>query len=229
MAIRCMVVDDEPLAMQLICDYIVKTPSLQLVHFTTSPVEALQFINTGEIDLVFLDIQMPELTGINFLKLVQNKCKTILITAYQDYAIEGYEHNVIDYLLKPVTLERFLLSVQKAEERLNTQITKDDTDFIFVKTEYKIQKINFAEILYLEGLRDYAAIHTVNGKILSLQPMRLFEEKLPQHLFIRIHRSYIVSIGKINYIEKNRVVINNHFLPIGDTYKEALLKKISAV
>lgn len=224
-----MVVDDEPLALQLICDYVLKIPSLHLVHYTTNAIEALQFINDEKIDLVFLDIQMPELNGINFLKLAQNKCKAILITAYQEYALEGYEHNVIDYLLKPVTLERFLLSVQKAEERLSRQIKKSNADFLFVKTEHKLQKINYADILYIEGLRDYAAIHTTQGKILTLQPMRLFEEKLPQNLFSRIHKSYIVSFSRIDYIEKNRVVINNQFLPVGDTYKEALLKKISAV
>ena len=134
MAIRFMVIDYEPLAMQLICDYVLKSPTLQLVHYTTNPLEGLQYINEGKADLVFLDIQMPELTGINFLKIIQNKCKAVLITAYQDYAIEGYEHNVIDYLLKPVTLERFLQCTQKITERIDPQ-TKKDTDFIFVKTE----------------------------------------------------------------------------------------------
>ena len=229
MPISCMVVDDEPLAMQLICDYVLKMPALHLVHYTTNPIEALQWIQDGKIDLVFLDIQMPEITGINFLKLTQDKCKSILITAYPDYALEGYEHNVVDYLLKPVTFERFLIAAQKATEKINADLKKDDAEFLFVKTEHKIQKINFSDILYLEGLRDYSAIHTLSGKILSLQPMRFFEEKLTKYNFIRIHKSYIISLAKINYIEKNRVVINNQFLRIGETYKDALLKKIGAV
>ena len=227
--LKTIVVDDEPLALQLICDYVLKTTSLQLIQYTTNPIDALQYLSENNVDLVFLDIQMPELGGINFLKLMKQKTKAILMTAYQDYALEGYEHDVIDYLLKPVTYERFLAAVQKAQQRIASSVKGEEPSYFFVKTEYKIQKIDYADILYLEGLRDYVAIHTTQGKILSLQPMRLFEEKLPPKEFIRIHKSYMIAVHKINYIEKSRVVIHNQFLPIGDNYREKLLKKINAM
>jgi two-component system LytT family response regulator len=232
--IRCMVIDDEPLALQLISDYVLKAPALELVYQTTNPVEALPWAFENKVDVVFLDIHMPELSGMNFLKLVQNKCKVVLITAYHDYALEGYEHDVIDYLLKPVTLERFMMAVHKITERINpmhADIANNAVvaDHIFVKTEYKIQKIDCENILYLEGLRDYVAIHTTKGKILSLQSMRTFEERLPANDFIRIHKSYIVAIKQINFLEKNRVVIQDQYLPVGDTYKDALLQLIRAV
>jgi DNA-binding LytR/AlgR family response regulator len=177
---------------------------------------------------------MPELSGMNFLKLVQNHCKVVLITAYHDYALEGYEHDVIDYLLKPVTLERFMVAVHKITERMthlpaNNISVAFAVDHIFVKTEYKIQKINFADILFLEGLRDYVAIHTTKGKILSLQSLRTFEERLPFNNFLRIHKSYIIAIKQINFLEKNRVVILDQYLPVGDTYKEGLLRSIQAI
>lgn len=224
-----MVVDDEPLAMQLVCDYVSQTPGFELVRYTTNPVDALQIVREEKIDLIFLDVQMPELNGLNFIKLLNNQCKVILITAYQDYALDGFEHDVIDYLLKPVALSRFLMAAGKAKERLQNVAKEGAPNYLFVKTEYKIQKINLNDIFYLEGLRDYVAIHTSSGKVLSLQPMRLFEEKLPTGSFIRIHKSYIVAISKINFIQKNRVLVHNQYLPIGQSYKDDLLKKISAL
>ena len=232
--IRCMVIDDEPLALKLIADYVVKAPALELVHQNTNPVEALPWALENKVDVVFLDIHMPELSGMNFLKLVQDKCKVVLITAYQNYALKGYEHDVIDYLLKPVTLERFIRTVNKIIDRIDLPAASDADkesvgDHIFVKTEYKIQKIDLADILFLEGLRDYVAIHTTKGKILSLQSMRTFEERLPASEFIRIHKSYIIAIGHISFLEKNRVIIQDQHLPVGDTYKEALLKCLKAI
>jgi DNA-binding LytR/AlgR family response regulator len=229
-----MVIDDEPLALQLISDYVLKSAALELVHQSANPVEALPWVFENKVDLVFLDIHMPELSGMNFLKLVQNHCKVVLITAYHDYALEGYEHDVIDYLLKPVTLERFMVAVHKITERMthlpaNNISVAVAVDHIFVKTEYKIQKINFADILFLEGLRDYVAIHTTKGKILSLQSLRTFEERLPSNNFLRIHKSYIIAIKQINFLEKNRVVIQDQYLPVGDTYKEGLLRSIQAI
>jgi two-component system LytT family response regulator len=227
--VKCLVVDDEPLALQLIASYISRCANLELMHYTSNPVEALDWINAKKVDLIFVDIQMPELSGINLLKIAGNTCKSVLVTAHKQYALEGYEHNVIDYLLKPVTFERFLSCVQKINERFqpaNLEVTSPDSniDFLFVKTEHKLRRINFSEILYLEGLRDYVAIHTLTGKILSLESMRSFENRMPQGKFIRIHKSYIISISKIEHIEKNAVFINKIQVPIGQLYKANLLK-----
>jgi len=225
--IRCIVVDDEPLPVKLLGDYINKTPGLQLVLKTTRVLEALQYVQDGKADLVFLDIQMPELTGIQFIKIIRGACKVILTTAYSQFAAESYEHDVVDYLLKPITFERFSVAVQKAKKRLQEDVktipvTAPAADHIFVKTEYRIQKINLADILFIEAMRDYIAFHTPVGKVLSLDSMRNMEEVLPQPQFIRIHKSYIINKNNINFIERNRVVINNQYLPVGDTYKQNL-------
>lgn len=225
--IRCIVVDDEPLPVKLLGDYIDKTPGLQLVLKTTHVLDALQYVQDGKADLVFLDIQMPELTGIQFIKIIRGACKVILTTAYSQFAAESYEHDVVDYLLKPITFERFSIAVQKAKKRLledakPTLVTAPSADHIFVKTEYRIQKINLADILYIEAMRDYIAFNTPAGKVLSLDSMRNMEEILPRQQFIRIHKSYIINKNNIDFIERGRVVINNQYLPVGDTYKQNL-------
>lgn len=225
--IRCIVVDDEPLPVKLLGDYIDKTPGLQLVLKTTHVLEALQYVQDGKADLVFLDIQMPELTGIQFIKIIRGACKIILTTAYSQFAAESYEHDVVDYLMKPITFERFSIAVQKAKKRLQEEAKPAQTaapaaDHIFVKTEYRIQKINLADILYIEAMRDYIAFHTPAGKVLSLDSMRNMEEVLPQPPFIRVHKSYIINKNNIDFIERGRVVINNQYLPVGDTYKQNL-------
>lgn len=230
--IRCIVLDDEPLAVKLLADYIAKTPGMELVLATTHVFDALQSVQDKKCDLLFLDIQMPELTGIQFMKIIRNSCHIILTTAYQEYAFEGFEHDVIDYLLKPITFERFMTAVQKAKMRISegvvtTAIQKDD--HIFIRTEYRIQKINLADIFFIEGLRDYIAFHTSTGKILSLESMKHMEEVLPQDQFIRSHKSYIINKNKIDFIEKGRLVINKIDLPIGDMYKEKLMAGIRIV
>lgn len=235
--IRCIIVDDEPLAVALLADYVSKTPGLQTVLRTTHVLEALQAVQEDKADLLFLDIQMPELTGIQLMKIIRKKCKVILTTAYAQYAMEGYEHDVVDYLLKPVTLDRFLISVEKAKDRirLSTPPLVDNTaevsapvrqDHIFIKTEYRIQRVDLSDINYIEALRDYIAIHISAGKILSLESMRHMEELLPESRFIRIHKSYIVNRDKIDYLERGRVVIGKEHLPMGDTYKEKVKLKL---
>ena len=179
---KCLVVDDEPLALHILEDYISKLPFLQLVKATTNPIEALTLVQGGGIDLVFLDVQMPELTGIQFLKIANGKTRVILTTAYSQYALEGYELDVVDYLLKPIAFDRFYKAVQKAQAALNTGVTapvkeepaqKDlQTDFIFVKTEYKIQKVYLHDILFIEGLKDYISIYTPTERIITLQIMK---------------------------------------------------------
>ena len=228
--LRTIVVDDEPLAMQLIADYVRKTPGLELVFHTTKVLEALQWVQEGKADLVFLDIQMPELTGIQFMKIVRNSCQIIITTAYSEYAVEGYEYDVVDYLLKPVTFERFLIAVNKAMAKstvVQSQNVPVQPSYIFVKSEYRVQKINLADILYIEALRDYIAIYTSAAKILSLDSMKNMEAMLPEKEFIRIHKSYIINRSKIDFIERGKVVIGKNYLAVGETYREKFMKEIS--
>lgn len=234
-SIRCIIVDDEPLAVTLIADYVKKTEGLELVLTTTQVLDALHAVQQGKADLLFLDIQMPELSGIQFMKIIRNSCKVILTTAYTEYAMEGYEHDVVDYLLKPVTFERFMVAVQKAKERLQASATAvtepapEKPDHIFIKTEYRVQKINLDDIYYIEALRDYIGIHTSTGKILSLESMRNMEAVLPAAQFIRIHKSYIINKQKIDYLERGKVVIQQQYLPVGDTYREKFMAQLPIV
>ena len=230
--IRCIVVDDEPLAVELLADYLQKTPGMQVVLKTTHVLDALHSVQQGKADLLFLDIQMPELTGIQFMKIIRNACPVILTTAYAEYAMEGYEYDVVDYLLKPVTFERFMVAVDKAKRRLDQSTPKEmpqPVEHIFIKTEYRIQKIDLNDILYIEALRDYIAIHTPVGKILSLESLRNMEEILPATHFIRIHKSYIINQNKIEFLERGKVVINKQYLPIGETYREKFLSRIKMI
>ncbi len=232
--IRCLVVDDEPLALDILEDYISKVPFLTLVKTTTSAIEGLSLVQSDAIDLVFLDVQMPELTGIQFLKIINGKCDVILTTAYSQYALDGYELDVVDYLLKPIAFDRFYKAAQKvlqnsgntnspAPEVLSVQ---KNHDFIFVKTEHKIQKIYLDDILYIEGLKDYISIFTKSERIITLQNMKKMEESLPSKSFIRVHKSYIIALGKIESIERSRIQIGEKIIPIGDTYREYFFKQI---
>ncbi|GAB3955481.1 LytTR family DNA-binding domain-containing protein [Spirosoma harenae] len=245
---RCLIVDDEPLAHAVLSDYITKVPFLKLVGATNSPIDALTRVQQGEVDVVFLDIQMPELTGMQFMRLVQrgpqgNHCRVILTTAYSEYALEGYEHDVVDYLLKPISFERFYRAVQKLlaapgnpfPEAIDTgpnsqppfpSATESVKEFIFVKTEYRLQRIGLAEIQYCEGLKDYVSIYTTTERILALQTMKTMEEKLPTHQFVRVHKSYIVALNRIGSIERNRIYVGKSVIPIGDTYRESFYRLI---
>jgi len=234
--IRCLIVDDEALALHILEDYISKIPFLQLVKATTNPIEALTLVQEKEVDLVFLDVQMPELTGIQFLRIANGKAKVILTTAYPQYALEGYELDVIDYLLKPIAFDRFFKAVQKAQTVLQpaakpvqaepVQQPKQDflSDFIFVKTEHKIQKVYLNDILFIEGLKDYISIFTPAERIITLQNMKKMEDALPARNFIRVHKSYIVSISKIDSIERSRIFIGDKIIPVGDTYRDEFFK-----
>ena len=236
--IRCLIVDDEPLALNILEDYIAKIPFLQLIRATTDPIEALSIVQKKGIDLVFLDVQMPELTGIQFLKIANGKIKVILTTAYPQYALDGYELNVIDYLLKPIAFDRFYKSVQKAQAILQpTQKTvlaepvlqqhpNFLSDFIFVKTEHKIQKLYLNDILFIEGLKDYISIFTPAERIITLQNMKKMEDALPARHFMRVHKSYIVSINKIDSIERSRIFMGDKIIPVGDTYRDDFFKVI---
>lgn len=227
--IKCLIIDDEPLAVKLLKDYAAKIPDLELVMAGSDVFAGLQLAQNGEADLIFLDIQMPELTGIQFMKVLNGKCKVILTTAYEEYALQAFEHDVVDYLLKPFSLERFMTAVQKARERIGQYKQEPGTvkpDYLFVKSEYRIIKIELKDIFYLESLRDYVAIHTISGKILTLQSLKSFEEALEGKNFLRIHKSYIIAIDKISAIERKRVVIQDTYLPVGETYLEMFWKKV---
>lgn len=247
--IRCVIVDDEPLAVSLLADYVRKTPGLEIILSTTHVLEALQAVQEEKADLLFLDIQMPELTGLQFMKIIRKSCKVILTTAYTQYALEGYEHDVVDYLLKPITLDRFMIAVQKVRERLalvqegNSKSLPGTSQealqgvpqgaspapiasHIFIKTEYRIQKIDLSDIFYIEALRDYIAIHTATARILTLESMKNMEEILPDTQFIRIHKSYIINRERIEFLERGRVVIRKEYLPIGETYREKLMRSL---
>ncbi len=230
--IRCLIVDDEPLALDILTDYVEKVPHLQLIKATTSAFEALGMVQSGGIDLVFLDVQMPELTGIQFLKIINGKCSVILTTAYPEYALDGYDLAVTDYLLKPIAFDRFYKAVQKvqpisapapSEASINNPPAHD---FIFVKTEHKIQKVSLDEILFIEGLKDYISIFTPAERIITLQNMKKMEEALPSVRFIRVHKSYIVSLDKIESIERSRIQIGDKIIPVGDTYRDYFFKLI---
>ena len=239
--IRCIIVDDEPLALHILEDYMSKIPFLQLVKATTNPIEALTLVQEKSVDLVFLDVQMPELTGIQFLRIANGKAKVILTTAYPQYALEGYELDVIDYLLKPIAFDRFFKSVQKAQAIIQP-VSKPSapetaqqpqqsllSDFIFVKTEHKIQKVYLNDILFIEGLKDYISIFTPAERIITLQNMKKMEDALPPKHFIRVHKSYIVSINKIDSIERSRICIGDKIIPVGDTYRDEFFKIVDGM
>lgn len=229
MKLNCIIIEDEPLARNLLADYVSKVPTLNLVQAFGNPLEALEVLRAQPVDILFLDVQMPQLTGISLLKVLQNKPMVILTTAYSEYALEGYELDVADYLLKPVTFERFLKAVDKVTQRLSgenmTTVVSTEPqsspDFVFVKDGTKSVKVNLSEILYVEGLKDYVTIHTKQQKITTLQRMKALEEQLPADKFIRIHNSYIVAVQAIDVVQKNEVHIGTVSLPIGDTYRKS--------
>jgi len=230
--INCIIVEDEPLARNLLSDYVRKVPQLNLVETLSNPLQVMDVLRNNEIDVMFLDVQMPDLTGISLLKVLQVKPLIVLTTAYSEYALEGYELDVADYLLKPITFERFLRSVDKITLRLTERkapaplpASKPSVEatqpFVFVKDGTKLIKVRIDEILYVEGLKDYVTIHTKTQKIVSLQRLKTLEEELPSDKFIRVHNSFIVAFNAIDVIHKNDVQVGTMMIPIGETYKKS--------
>ena len=232
--IRCLVVDDEQHAIDIITHYIGQTSYLELVSSTTNPVAALQTVVTENIDLVFLDIQMPELSGIDFVKAINGKAKVILTTAYSEFAIEGFELDVVDYLLKPIRFARFLTAVQKAVKDVNEKTSEADIsaegDYIFVKTESKgkLLKINLADIEYIEGMKNYVAIYRGGQKTLVYTNLKDLVNHLPARQFVRVHKSFIIPINRITGIEGNHILLKNVSaeILIGENYKSDLMEII---
>ena len=230
--IKAIAIDDEKNALGIIREFCNRIPDIELTDMFTDPLKALPYISKHpDIELLFLDIQMTKLNGLVLAQnLPDEKPRIILTTAYPDYALKGYEMDVIDYLLKPFSFERFERSVQKARSVLNkpttaiekntVRLTPGIDDFIFVKTDYKTLKVRLAEVLYIEGSGNYVTLHTSKSKIMALQNLRLFEEQLQPYQFIRIHKSYIISVNFIDAIEKSSVWIGNNELPIGESYKD---------
>lgn len=232
---KCIAIDDEPLALDVMENYISKVPELEFKGRYTSPMDALETLNNGEVDLLFLDIQMSEISGIQFLKTLKNPPLVILTTAYDNYALQGYDLDVTDYLLKPIPFERFLKAVNKAVElyqynrnNLSKEALSYQHGYIFVKSEYQILKINLKDILYVEGLKDYVKIFCGGNPILSLQNLKAIEGKLPLSHFVRVHKSFIVALPKINSVHKGRIKIGEKEIPIGDNYKDLFLKFINS-
>ncbi|MBK8494500.1 MAG: response regulator transcription factor [Chitinophagaceae bacterium] len=233
--IRCLVVDDEQHAIDILVHYIGQTGFLQLVSSSTNPVEALQTVVTEKIDLVFLDIQMPELSGIDFIKAINGKAKVIFTTAYSEFAIEGFDLDVVDYLLKPIRFPRFLSAVQKAVKTITEKPAAEadsnsDADHFFVKTESKgkLLKINLADIEYIEGMKNYVAIYRGGQKTLVYTNLKDLVHHLPARQFVRVHKSFIIPVNRITGIEGNRILLKNVSaeILIGESYKEDLMEII---
>lgn len=241
MNLDCIIIDDEPLALELLEGYINQIPFLNLQGKYTNAVEALEVIKTMQPHIVFLDIQMPNINGLELSKIIDGKTKVIFTTAFDNYALESYKVNALDYLLKPISYTDFLTAANKALNWFE-MTTKDEAgptkpkiNSIFVKTEYKLMQINFSDILYVEGMKDYVKIFIENQPhpILTLMNMKTLEDQLPEEQFVRVHRSFIVQPCKIKYIERNRIVFSNQqYIPISDSYKDsfqAFLNKHSIV
>ncbi|MCX6271401.1 MAG: LytTR family DNA-binding domain-containing protein [Bacteroidetes bacterium] len=231
MKIRCIAVDDEPLALDILEDYIHKVPFLELLKTFLNALECIDFLKNNKVDLLFLDIQMEELTGIQLIRVLKEKPEIIFTTAYDAYALQGYELDVTDYLLKPISFERFVKSVDKVYDKMSgrshpsaplqeVSIYNPKNDFFFVKTEFRLQKVDFRDIQYIEGMGDYLRIVTLKERIMTLQNFKNMEDILPADQFVRVHRSYIVSIDKILSIERNRIKIADTLIPIGENYKK---------
>jgi DNA-binding LytR/AlgR family response regulator len=230
--IRCITIDDEPLALQQMESYIEKTPFLELRTSFSNALDALNYLADHEVDLLFVDINMPELSGMEMVKSMENGPLVIFTTAYSDYAVEGFKVNALDYLLKPISYADFLQSARKAEKRMkerraaSTKLSSDK-DFLFIKSDYKVHRINLQEILYIEGMREYVKIHLENRKaLMPLISIKKLESKLPSSTFMRVHRSYIVNLKKVATIEKNRIYFSDKPIPVSDQYKEKFQKYI---
>ena len=231
MKIKCAIIDDEFLARKYLKDYVSKIDFLELVGDFNSPLKVMQQINNLEIDLLFLDIRMPDITGLDFLRSLKKQPYVILTTAYSEYALEGFELNVVDYLLKPFPFDRFLNAVNKVAEIVQnkenlpeSQVEKTETqhheEYMVVKADRKLYKINYDDLLFIEGQKAYVTYHTIKSKITAIGTLRDLEQTLPQKRFIRVHKSYIVSVKHIEILEGNQIIIGEKYLPIGKSYKQ---------
>lgn len=237
---NCIIIDDEPLALDLLKDYIEKIPFLNLDRTFTNPIEGLGYLQENKVDLIFLDVELPYLSGIEFVKCLQAKPMVVFTTAYEKYALAGYDLEITDYLVKPIFFERFLKAVNKAycQNKLSKRAPEragiipekeNQSDFIMVKTGYNTINVNLNEILYIEGLKDYIKIHLPGKTILTLNSLKKLQEMLPENRFVRVHRSFIVALPKIDSIQRSRIVIGKTFVPVGENYKSAFKEMIASI
>ena len=229
--IKCIAIDDEPLALKQIVGYIEKTPFLSISGQFASALQALQFIRENEVDLMFVDINMPDLSGMDFIKSLSNPPRVIFTTAYSEYAIEGFRVDAVDYLLKPISYSEFLRAADKANERYTTKnespvTLQHDDEFLFVKSEYKIIRINYKDIRYIEGMREYVRIFIDNHEpVMSLMSIKKLAEHLPEREFMRVHRSFVVNLNKITTVERNRIIFDNKiYIPVSEQYNAQFQK-----
>lgn len=224
----CIIIEDEPLAMERTKLFVEKLPFLTLTATFDNALTALLFLKSTPVDILFLDINMDELSGIELLESANITSQVIITTAYQEYALKGYELSVTDYLLKPFTFNRFLQAVTKAQKALTLFVAETPpTDFIFIKTENRLEKVSFNDILYIEGMRDYRRIHTQTKRIMTLQNFKELEQLIPASMVCRVHKSYMVAIDKIESIERSRIKIADQIIPISETYKELFFQVIN--
>lgn len=226
--LSCIIIEDEPLAMERTMGFVKKLPFLSLKGTFDNALTGLTFLNQNQVDVLFLDINMDELSGIELLENSRINSEVIITTAYPQYALKGYELRVSDYLLKPFTFERFVSSISKVQEKISFRKTEERPDFIFIKTENRLEKIPLNEILFIEGMRDYRRIHTATKRIMTLQNFKDLELLIPRNLICRVHKSFMVSISKIDSIERSRIHIGKNVIPISDTYREIFFKLINS-
>lgn len=227
MKVSCIIIEDEPLALERIKSFVLRLPYLNLLGSFDNGIDALTFLKEKQVDLLFLDIHMDELSGIQLLESSKIESKVIFTTAYDDYALKGFDLNITDYLLKPFTFERFIQGVEKVTNTLSKNDVVPEKKFIFVKTEYRLEKLALHDILYIEGMRDYRRIHTTDKRIMTLQTFKDFELEIPSNIICRVHKSFMVSLDKIVSVERDRIKIKDVLIPISETYKKEFLELIN--
>jgi len=227
MKINCIIVEDEPLALERAKGFVFKLPFLNLISAFDNAFDALIFLKSNAVDLIFLDINMDEFSGIQLLETSSITSQVIITTAYHEYALKGFDLKVTDYLLKPYTFERFVQAVDRVQNNLSKKEIANDKKFIFVKTEYRLEKILLNEILFIEGMRDYRRIHCTDKKIMTLQTFTNFEKEIPSTIICRVHKSFMVSLDKIESVERDRIKIKDQHIPISETYKQTFYNLIN--
>ncbi|NDW08903.1 LytTR family DNA-binding domain-containing protein [Dysgonomonas sp. 520] len=230
MKLKCVIIDDEPLAIDLLKSYVKKTPFLDLIGTFEEPLSSVETIKKNDVQVLFLDINMPQISGMEFAKTLPTSLKVIFTTAYDQYALEGFRQNALDYLLKPVSYAEFLQASHKALEWFNlTENNQPPLNSIFVKSGYRIEKMDFDNILYIENQKDYVKFHlqSATDPVSSLMSMQSLEEKLPSNKFMRVHRSFIVNLDKVKTIERNNIVFGKQYIPVSDSYKDKFMEFLS--
>ena len=233
--IRCGIVDDKPLAIEVLRAHITHVPFLSLVLATTNPLEVLTPVGKETIDLLFLDIQMPQLSGLQLARLIDPTIRLIFTTAYADYALDGFEHSAVDYLLKPISFERFYKAVLKARVLISSLATpaalpppiEPNRPYFFVKTEARLVKVDYGSVRYIEAMQNYSVLHLTEGRLITLQPIHQLTQQLPATQFVRVHKSYVVNLDQIDSVERSRICIGQVMIPVGDTYRDDFYRRLT--